>query len=225
MLVHTSDVNQSDLAVIRMRTKSRMRLQEIKSFHFYNIDVIIQPDSALGLSLSSNTVLREEGQYLASNFLQRTLPARNNQHNPTRRADTRYSQRKVTGVDELDNRVGEVAVVRLRAGGDEDRVGAAPDGEERRAARAEERVEGGVERDVGRVVELERALRARVARTRHERVVERVRLGRDRARVRRAVGVLREAVPLARCGRQVGGGEGGVEAGGSVPATWSTQSW
>src|SRR5437868_6134297 len=57
-------------------------------------------------------------------------------------------QRKMAGVEEADDRVGNVALERLGAGWQEERVVLAPSGEEPRLVPAEVILESRVERDV-----------------------------------------------------------------------------
>ena len=57
-------------------------------------------------------------------------------------------EREVAGIEEADLRLGQVALERLGARRDEERIVLAPDRQQRRLMLAEIGLEGGVERDV-----------------------------------------------------------------------------
>ena len=89
-------------------------------------------------------------------------------------------QREMAGVEEADDGVGNVALERLRARRQEERIVLAPDGEERRLVGPEIVLEGRVERDVALIVAEQVELQVGDAWPGQVEVVERVPVRRDR---------------------------------------------
>jgi len=107
-------------------------------------------------------------------------------------------ERKMAGVEEMHFGVRIVALERLGAGRQKERIVLAPHREQRRLTLGKISLELGIEGDVAGIVEEEIELDLIVARAGKQRAVERVRLWRDLGRIGDPVGVL----PLRRVGRE-----------------------
>lgn len=104
-------------------------------------------------------------------------------------------EREVAGIEQMDLGVGEIALERLCAGGQERGVVLAPRGEERRPVLAEVGLELRVEGDVRAIVEDQIELDLLRAGPRQVGGVERPAVGRDERRSARAV----QACQVSQC--------------------------
>src|SRR5262249_30989310 len=105
---------------------------------------------------------------------------------------------EMAGVEEVDDRMRDVALERFGTGWQEERIVPAPHGEKRRLAGPEILLEGRIERDGALVVAEEGELQLVRAREGQVKIVERIAIRGSRRSVRHAVRVL----PNRRLGRQ-----------------------
>ena len=103
--------------------------------------------------------------------------------------DMRF-QREMAGVEEADERAGNVAPEGFGAGRQEERIVLAPDGQEGWLVRSEVILEGRVQRDVALIVAEQVQLHFVRAGSRQIEYVERITVRRNESRVGYAVGVL-----------------------------------
>src|SRR5215475_163633 len=97
-------------------------------------------------------------------------------------------QCEMAGVEEADDRTGDVAFERLGTWREEERIVPAPERQEGWVVRSEVLLEGGVQRDVALVVAEQVQLDFIRTGTGQVEVVERIAIGRDRCRVGYAMG-------------------------------------